>query len=804
MSKEIGKAVVKVGVDSTGFNPAISELNRKMKVVKEEFKTAASKMNKFTNSTEFLKSKSESLNNQMDMQKEKVELLRQKFEKSAEIKGKESKATQNVYIQYQKAQQQLSGLEKQLKDTNIKLEQQTNKWNKLSIKLKGVGDKFNAVGKKMSSIGKTLSTRITAPLTALGVGVVATGAKFETAMSEVKAISGATGEELEALKQKALEMGTKTSKSATESAEALKYMSLAGWDSKTSIEALEPILRLSEAGAMDLGLASDLVTDSMSSLGLTTKQLPGYLDQMAKTSSNSNTSIQQLGEAYVVAGGTIKNLNIPLSESNTLLGILANRGKKGSEAGTAFNSIMVNLTTGTGKAGKAMKELNLSAFDGEGKFKGVSVVLSELSEKTKGMTESQRNMYLSMIGGKTQLDILQALLDGVGKEYNSLKKDIQNSDGALDEMSKTMQNNLNGSLTSLKSALEGAAISVSDRLIPTIKKVSAKIKEWTDKFNKLSPKMKDTIVKIGLIVTAIGPLLFIGGKVTSLIGGSITKIGKLIGFMKKHNVVTKISTACQKALNLVMNMNPFAKVALVIGAVIVAFIALYKNSEKFRNFVNKLWKVIKDTFKKIGDTISNAWKNAIKWTADAWNKIKLSISKAIDKIKKTLSIWIQTLKDIFKKGFNGVKDVVKNIFNGLKDIIVNIVDGIVTQVKKVIDWVTKAIDKINIFKHKKSSNKVGGNIKVSASPKASSVNWYDTGGIFTSPSIIGVGEKRPEFVGALDDLRTIVKDVIKEEKGSGDIIQHITIQSNKALSPYEIRKQFLKGSRELAFEWGKA
>ncbi|WP_219717681.1 phage tail tape measure protein, partial [Clostridioides difficile] len=217
-----------------------------------------------------------------------------------------------------------------------------------------------------------------------------------------------------------------------DSANALQYMGLAGWDVQKSMHALMPVLNLSEAASMDLGLASDLVTDSMSSMCLEVdkvsksgKVLAGaglseYLDKVANASTKSNTSIQQLMEAFNVAGGTFSNLKVPLSEATAIMGILANRGVKGTDAGHALNSIMVNLTTGAGQAGKAMKKLGVSAFDNQGKFKGMSNVLKEVANKTKGMTDEQKNYYLSAIGGKTQLKTLQKLLDGVGNEYDSL------------------------------------------------------------------------------------------------------------------------------------------------------------------------------------------------------------------------------------------------------------------------------------------------------------------------------------------------------------------------------------------------
>ena len=311
---------------------------------------------------------------------------------------------------------------------------------------------------------------------------------YEASMSEVKAVTGETGERFQELSELALDLGKKTSKTASEAAQAIKYMGLAGWDTTKIMGGLEPVLRLSEAANLDLGRTSDLATDSMSSLGLEVNQLPKYLDQLAQTSRRSNTNIDMLMEAMIAAGGTFRNLKTPLSEANSLIGILANRGKKGSEAGNALNSIIVNLTTGAGKAGTAMKKLNLSAFNSNGKFKGISNVLVELNSRLSTMTEKQRNTYLAMIGGKTQLDTLNALLDGVSKEYGELKNTVENADGALEDMALTMQDNFKGSITRLKSAVEGFQIEFMKNfgpvLRPVVERLSKSIINLTPSINK--------------------------------------------------------------------------------------------------------------------------------------------------------------------------------------------------------------------------------------------------------------------------------------------------------------------------------
>ena len=242
---------------------------------------------------------------------------------------------------------------------------------------------FGAVGKAAGAAFKLTAKAMAATATAIvGVGAasVKVGSEFEAAMSSVAATAGATEEEYAMLEAAALEMGRTTSKTASESAAALEYMALAGWNVEQSITGLPSILRLSEATGLDLARTSDLVTDSMAALGLTVDELAGYLDVAAKANNKSNQTAEQLMEAYLGVGGTMHNLNVPITESATALGILANRGIKGGEAGTALNAIMVNLTTGTGKAGKAMEALGVSAFDSEGNFIGLQETLLQRSQ----------------------------------------------------------------------------------------------------------------------------------------------------------------------------------------------------------------------------------------------------------------------------------------------------------------------------------------------------------------------------------------------------------------------------------------
>ena len=333
-----------------------------------------------------------------------------------------------------------------------------------------------------------------------GANTFQTYQNFEKSISNVKGLSGASAEDMKELTAKAREMGRTTTKSASEAADAFGYMALAGWNKDQMKEAIQPVLHLSEAGNLDLGRTSDLVTDSMSSLGIKTGELQGYLDKVAKTASSSNTNIDAMMEAFLEFGGTVKNNNISLEEASGLIGILANRGVKGSEAGNALNSVFVNLTTGSGQAGKAMKELGLSAYDSEHKFKGYAATLKELYDKTKDLDEEQKAYYYSAIGGKTRLSDLQHLLSGVSEEYDELKDKVANSNGALEEMANIMNDNIYGDVKALQSAFESVQLDFMDKFQPSARKFLQWSKDLTlsfgQKLTKAAEKFQYRIEKI--------------------------------------------------------------------------------------------------------------------------------------------------------------------------------------------------------------------------------------------------------------------------------------------------------------------
>lgn len=451
-------------------------------------------------------------------------------------------------------------------------------------------------------------------------------AEFEGAMSSVAAISGATGKDFDDLSQAARDWGASTSFSATEAAEGLEYMALAGWDTQQMLGGIGPVLHLAEAGALDLGRASDLVTDSMAGLGLEVKDLDGYLDKVAKTAASSNTDIDTLMEAFVIAGGTFDRFNVPLEEANAFLGVMANRGFKGAEAGTAVNAIMSRLTTTTGPAAEALKGMGVSAYDSAGNFRGMETVLEEVRGKLDKMTDAEKANAMTKLAGLNHGKTFNAMLEGLGDEYGDLKGKIVDSDGALKEMRDTMKDNLQGAMENLSSAFEEIAISIGTALLPAVKKMAEFVQLLADKFNGLDDKTKTIIAVIAALsagfLLLVGPILLLIGFIPSI----------LAGFAALSTVFTALGTAI-----LAINWP----ITLMVAAVIAAATLIYVYWEPISNFFVSLWGGIVGVTKSAGDSIKSVIDGiapTLEYLGGVFTQVFEGILGVFGKIKGALSI----------------------------------------------------------------------------------------------------------------------------------------------------------------------
>ena len=482
--------------------------------------------------------------------------------------------------------------------------------------------KLGALGSAFQSVGSSMTKNLTVPIAGAGAAVVGVAAKFESAMSEVAAISGASGDELQALTEKAQEMGATTKFSASESAAALKYMAMAGWDTEAMLNGINGVMQLAAASGEDLASTSDIVTDAMTAFGLSADQSTRFADVLAQTANRSNTSVALMGETFKYVAPVAGALGYSIEDASVAIGLMANSGIKGSQAGTSLKNVLTNLAKPTDTIAWYMERLNISLTDSAGNVKPLNQLLNEMRDGFSGLTEAEKAEYAAGIAGKEGMSGLLAIVNASQADFDNLTEAINNSSGAAQNVADVMMDNLGGQLTILKSTLEGIAISFGNILLPAIKKVVESLQNFLNWLNNLTDGQKELIVTIATVVAAIGPILLIVGKVITL----ATNVIKTVKLLKTAFI----------ALNAVMAANPIGLVVTVIAGLVAALVTLYNKNETFRNFVNTAWAQIKEVISGVVNALVNFF--------------TVTIPGAIDSV----IAWFQTLVDSISNFFTVV------------------------------------------------------------------------------------------------------------------------------------------------------
>ncbi|MDY5960624.1 MAG: phage tail tape measure protein [Lactobacillus amylovorus] len=506
---------------------------------------------------------------------------------------------------------------------------------------RGLSNAENKTGSLKSTITKL---GIGTAVAGIGKAAIGVGQDFEAGMSQVAATMGISSDavrrnegDFKLLSDAAKEAGSTTQFSATQSAEALNYLALAGNDAQTSVSLLPTVLNAAAAGGLDLGYASDLITDSMSALGLETKDTTTFVDQLTMTSQKSNTSMGQLGEAILTVGGTAKKLKGGTVELTTALGILADEGTKGSEAGTALRNIILSLAAPTNTAAKELEKLGVSAYDTNGNFRSLDDIFIDLHKSTNNLSESAKNQAFTKIFNKTDLKAVETLIANCGGRFDELSGAIENSAGAAEETAKTMNMNLSGAITTLGSALEGAGIAIYEKfkgpLTEAVNWAATAIQKLIKAFNE--GKLDKTLIAIGSALTGI--ITYMGIMKGYAIVTSVIGIGKAL-----FNAVSMVKSfsGAMAILNATLMANPIGLVVGAIGALVAAFVYLWNTSEGFRNFWIELWNNIKEFTGTAIEAIKNfftqtipqAIDNMVQWFQELPTRISEWLQQTITKV----------------------------------------------------------------------------------------------------------------------------------------------------------------------------
>ncbi len=524
MSKRIKGITIELDGDTKGLDKALKDVNKEARDIQKELRDVDRLLKFNPKNVELLAQKKKLLADQVENTKKKLEQLKNSQEQVTQ-------AFKNGEIseeQYRAFQREIAETESKLKHYEGQLKSVDGAQRSFGEKMAASGKTVKEFGQGMTSVGKELSMKVTAPLVAIGGVAAKLGMDFKAGMSEVQALSGATSEELAVLESRARELGASTKFSAKEVSEGFKYMALAGWDVQQSLDGIDGVLNLSAASGEDLARVSDILTDAISAFGDEAKDAARYADVMAAASSNANTDVAGLGEAFKMVAPVAGALGYSLEDTSVALGLMANAGVKGSAAGTALRSALTNLVKPTAAMEKEMKRLGINIKDSSGEMKPLDVLLGDLRTSFGKLSEDQKASAAATIFGKEAMSGMLAVINAGEGDFNKLTNAIANSEGVAQEMAETMQNNLQGKLTNLKSALEELAIKIFDALEPALSWLVGAFQSLVDWLNGLDASTQTVMVAIAGLAAAIGPLAVTLGTLLTMVGGLMTMLPTLL------------------------------------------------------------------------------------------------------------------------------------------------------------------------------------------------------------------------------------------------------------------------------------
>lgn len=567
-----------------------------------------------------------------------------------------------------------------------------------------VGNNITGIGKSMTSVGSTLTKSVTVPLLGIGTAGLKVASDFDSAMSGVQAISGATGKEFDALRAKAIELGGETAFSANEVAEAMTEMAKAGWDSQQILDGMSGVLDAAAASGENLGTVSTIVADAITGFGMEAKESIRVADLLTQAANSGTIGINDLGESFKYIAPVAGSMGLSIEDVTTALSAMSMSGIKGSQAGTSLRGVLTRMVKPTDQVAAAMDELGIVLTNSDGTFKSLDQILSEMRGSFSGLTDEQKTYYAATLAGQEGMSGLLSLLNMSQEEYDEIAASMDNASGVAKETAEVMRDNLSADVEELMGSLESLAITLASLIVPALRDFVQWLTQLVNKFIALSPETQKTILTIAGIAAAIGPVLMVLGKLTSSIGSIITTFGKIPGAIAKaKGAFTAVSAAIGGI------SAPVVAVVAVIGVLIAAFVNLWKTNEEFRNNIIGIWNEIKDTlsgffdgiverlnalgfdFENIMDVLKAAWDAFCSLLAPVFEGVFQNISN----ILKTVTGVLTGILDVFIGLFTGNWD---QFLQGIKGIFESIWNGIVSWIQNIWNTIIGLLDAfLNLF-----------------------------------------------------------------------------------------------------------
>lgn len=687
--------------------------------------SAAKQIDKYTEELADAKKKQDEMeksgdatNEELEEQKKIVQELTGKLEGANTAYEAAGKKIQQYQTAENNAKAELTQLNQELEKNDKYLDEAQNSADGCAKSIDEYGNEVDEAGEKTSRFGDIVKGSLAADAIKAGLKVLVdgireaataaidVGSSFEAGMDKVAAISGATGEELKALTDKAKEMGATTMFSAAQSADAFSYMAMAGWDAKAMLDGIEPVMSLAAASGSDLATVSDILTDDLTAFGLSAQDAGRFADVLAAASANANTNVELLGETFKYAAPVAGALGYSLEDVSVAAGLMANSGIKASAAGTALRSIMTRMAKPTKDSAKAMEDLGISLTDSEGNMYTFMEIMEQMRDSFSGLTDSEKAQEAAMLAGKNAMSGLLAVVNSSDEDFEKLCAAIDASEGAAKRMADTMQDNLKGKITILQSALEGLGIEIYDVFDDDLKDT---VDGATDAVDRLSDAVKNGDLGVSLermsdalgdflekaidvgedalpvLIDGLTWLLQNGEMIAGAIGG-IMAAQVIMGAVEAWNafrVATEGATVAQWLLNAAMEANPVGIILMAVGALAGAIGAYALTAENAADVTDE-WAEKAKAVKESTDRLIESHAEEISKLEKARDTIKeLSSEESLNEEQKArMRVAVEELNGSID-GLNLMIDEETGFIKGDTDAILDNVDAMLERYKMV-------------------------------------------------------------------------------------------------------------------------